>query len=55
VYFHDTDLLDARRRALVRATLPVLARRASATDLNAFASRAFSEAPRVSWADVARL
>ena len=55
VYFHDTDLLDARRRALLRATLPVLARRARATDLDALATRTFPGAPRVPWADIARI
>jgi hypothetical protein len=55
VYFHDTDLLDRRRRALLRAVLPVLARRAQVTDLEALASRARADAPRVAWADVARL
>jgi hypothetical protein len=34
VYFHDTDLLDARRRAALAAALLVLARRARPTDLD---------------------
>ena len=55
VYFHDTDLLDRRRRALVRLTLPLLARRANATDLDTLATHAFAAAPRVPWADVARI
>ncbi len=55
VYFHDTDLLDARRRALLRATLPVLARRASVTDLDVLATRLGPDSPRVAWDDVARL
>jgi hypothetical protein len=55
VYFHDTDLLDARRRALLRALLPVLARRARPTDLDALAVDVFDAAPRVTWDDVARL
>lgn len=56
VYFHDTDLLDARRRALLRATLPLLARRAQVTDLDALVAHAFTAAaPRVGWDDVARL
>jgi hypothetical protein len=55
VYFHDTDLLDARRRALLRLTLPLLARRAHATDLDALAGRTFPGAPGAPWADVARL
>ena len=55
VYFHDTDLLDARRRALLRAMLPLLARRAQATDLDALATHAFPSARGVAWDDVARL
>jgi hypothetical protein len=55
VYFHDTDLLDARRRALLRVALPVLARRARATDLDSLATRLLPDAPRVTWNDVARL
>jgi hypothetical protein len=55
VYFHDTDLLDSRRRALLRATLPALARRAGATDLDTLATHVFDEAPRVAWDEVARL
>ncbi|HEU5489792.1 MAG TPA: hypothetical protein VFU84_03280 [Gaiellaceae bacterium] len=55
VYFHDTDLLDTRRRALLRVTLALLARRASATDLDTLAAHAFPGAPSVSWNDVARL
>ncbi|HKX48477.1 MAG TPA: hypothetical protein VJM06_07415 [Gaiellaceae bacterium] len=53
VYFHDTDLLEARRRALIRVTLPLLARRARATDLDTLA--ACARAPRLAWADVAAL
>ena len=55
VYFHDTDLLDARRRALLRVALPALARRARVTDLDALAARSLASAPRVAWDDVARL
>ena len=55
VYFHDTDLLDTRRRALLRVTLALLARRASATDLDTLAAHAFPGAPSVPWNDVARL
>jgi hypothetical protein len=55
VYFHDTDLLDARRRALLRVVLPALARRAHVTELDAFAARLLSSAQRVAWDDVARL
>ena len=38
VYFHDTDLLGLRRRALLRVALPVLARRARVTDLDALSA-----------------
>ena len=55
VYFHDTDLLDARRRALLRVALPALARRARVTDLDTLATRSLPSAPRVTWDDVARL
>jgi hypothetical protein len=55
VYFHDTDLLDRRRRALLRVTLPVLARRAHATDLDTLATHVFTAASRFAWDDVARL
>ena len=55
VYFHDTDLLDARRRALLRVVLPALARRAQVTDLDALAARSLPSASRVAWDDVARL
>ena len=33
VYFHDTDLLSARRRFALRWTLALLRRRCEATDL----------------------
>ena len=55
VYFHDTDLRDPRRRALLRAILPVLARRAQATDLDTLAARVLPEASRMPWDDVVRL
>jgi hypothetical protein len=55
VYFHDTDLLDRRRRTLLRVTLPLLARRASVTDLDTLATHALTAAPRVAWDDVARI
>jgi hypothetical protein len=53
VYFHDTDLLRRRVRLALRALLPVLARRARATDVDAAA--AAGGAPEIAWADVARL
>ncbi|MET0561596.1 MAG: hypothetical protein ABW012_08320 [Gaiellaceae bacterium] len=55
VYFHDTDLLDARRRALLRVVLPALARRAQVTDLDTLSARSSSSGSRVAWDDVARL
>lgn len=55
VYLHDTDLLDRRRRALVRGLLPLLARRSTATDLDALAATDVTSAADVDWDDVARL
>ena len=55
VYFHDTDLLDRRRRMLLHGGLQVLARRARVTDLDALATVLLPAAPRVAWDDVARL
>ncbi len=55
VYFHDTDLLDRRRSALLRVLLPLLARRAQPTDLDALAGEILEDAPVVMWDDVARL
>jgi hypothetical protein len=55
VYFHDTDLLDRRRRAMLRLLLPLLARRAKPTDLDALEREMLEDAPSVTWDDVARL
>ena len=55
VYFHDTDLLDRRRRVLLRVVLEVLARRARVTELDTLAAELLPAAPHVAWADVARL
>ena len=55
VYFHDTDLLDRRRRALLSVALPLLARRAHSTDLDRLAVDVLDAAGRVAWDDVARL
>jgi hypothetical protein len=55
VYFHDTDLLDRRRRALLGLLLRLLARRARVSDLDALAARTLPAAPHVVWDDVARL
>ena len=54
VYFHDTDLLDQWRRALLGFVLRILARRATVTDLDELTARALPEASRVRWDDVAR-
>jgi hypothetical protein len=53
-YFHDTDLVEPRRRALIVAVLGVLGRRRPATDLDRVASWAREEAPVVPWTEVAR-
>jgi len=55
VYLHDTDLLDARRRLMLRTGLAVLAKRAQPTDLDALAAWGLRDLPRVAWDDVARL
>ena len=55
VYFHDTDLLEARRRALLHVGLRLLARRARVGDLETRAAELLSAAPQVPWADVERL
>jgi hypothetical protein len=55
VYFHDTDLLDPRRRALVGALLPLLARVAEPSDPVELASRLADAAGEIAWNDVARL
>jgi hypothetical protein len=54
-YFHDTDLLDRRRRAMLSALLPLLARRAKPTDLATLAASVGYAAPEIGWDDVARL
>ena len=54
VYFHDTDLLDRRRRMLLGALLPLLARVAEPTDLDALRGTSPGETPEIAWADVAR-
>jgi hypothetical protein len=55
VYFHDTDLLDRRRRALLGVVLRLLARRADVSDLDTLGAQLLPHAPRVTWDDVARL
>jgi hypothetical protein len=53
VYFHDTDLLDPRRRAALYATLVVLARRRRPSDLDALAAEVRRSAPEVPFSAVA--
>ena len=55
VYFHDTDLLDRRRRTLLSVVLRLLARRAHVSDLDTLSAQLLPDAPRVTWDDVARL
>jgi hypothetical protein len=54
VYFHDTDLLNARRRLLLPLVLTALARRAQRTDLDDYAATLPEEVPEIGWADVQR-
>jgi len=53
-YFHDTDLVEPRRRALITAALSLLGRRRPATTLDAVAAGARGDAPYLPWTDVAR-
>ena len=53
-YFHDTDLVVPRRRALIVAALTLLGRRRPATTLDAVAAATLEDAPLVRWSDVAR-
>jgi hypothetical protein len=53
VYFHDTDLRIRQRRTALMALLPVLARFAEPTDLNAIAAR-LEEAGVTPWSSVAQ-
>jgi hypothetical protein len=55
VYFHDTDLANRRRRAMLRAVLPLLARVAEPTDLGMLTGAVTPNAPEIAWDDVARL
>ena len=52
VYFHDTDLVRARRRLALRAALALLARRARATDLDAL-TPTLAAAREVEWQEIA--
>jgi len=52
LYFHDTDLLSARRRSALAAALRVLGRRRRAIDLDELADAAADVAPVVSFDEV---
>ncbi len=52
-YFHDTDLVDPRRRRLIELGLRLLSRRRPPSDLDAVAE-SLGTAPVVSWGDVWR-
>ena len=52
VHFHDTDLVDARRRLALVWALRALARRRHPTDLDAFANAFGSSAPEVPFEEI---
>lgn len=52
VYFHDTDLLDVRRRFALVAALTVLGRRRRPSDLTRLAAEVAGEAPEVAFSRV---
>ena len=52
VHFHDTDLVDTRRRLALVCALRALARRRKPTDLDAFASAFGSSAPEVPFEEI---
>jgi hypothetical protein len=54
VYFHDTDLVDRRRRTALRMLLPLLARLARPSDLVTLAAELLPSAPEVEWVEVAQ-
>ena len=53
-YFHDTDLLDARRRRALVASLAVLGRRRTARDIDALAADVRTKAANVRWERISR-
>jgi hypothetical protein len=53
-YFHDTDLVEPRRRALIVAALTLLGRRRPAASLDAVVAGTREDAPLVAWDTVAR-
>jgi hypothetical protein len=54
LYFHDTDLVDRRRRLALSAVLGVLARRAQPTDIDALAATVGDNAREVTWSEIAQ-
>ena len=53
-YFHDTDLLEPRRRRVIVAALALLGRLRPRADLDTLAAVVRDGAARVTWSDVAR-
>jgi hypothetical protein len=53
VHFHDTDLVDARRRLALTWALRVLAKRRQATDLDTLAGLLGPTAPEVRFEEIA--
>ena len=54
VYFHDTDLVDRRRRSLIVLGLRLLGLRRPGADLDELAAEVRAGAPETSWEAVAR-
>jgi hypothetical protein len=54
LYFHDTDLVSRRRRAIVVAGLELLGRRRPPADLDVLGPSVRDHGPRLAWEDVAR-
>ena len=53
-YFHDTDLVEPRRRMLITAALALLGRRRPVTTLDVIAAGVREDAPLVAWSAVGR-
>jgi hypothetical protein len=54
VYFHDTDLVDRRRRVVVESALRLLGARLARRTLAEEAATVLDGAPLLDWEDVAR-
>jgi hypothetical protein len=54
VYFHDTDLLDSRRRVALRAGLALLGRRRRPLDLDQLAADLADAAPERDFAPISQ-